>query len=97
MYHFSVKVYEELAAQLRQELAGKSYYSGSVTIVDSDVECRLTATLIIYRSKEQNPDGDIAPIVDVVPVWWECHTTIGIEEQMNDCDFALIRHSLLDL
>lgn len=97
MYHFSIKLYEELAAALRQELAGKSYYSGSVEILDGDTECRFTASLIIYRQSEQLPEGTISPISDVVPVWWECHTTIGIEEVLNDCDFATLRGYLRDI
>lgn len=97
MYHLSIKLYEELATALRQELAGKSYYSGSVRVIEGDVETSFTASLIIYRTKEQMPEGALSLITDVVPVWWECHTTIGSEEILNDCDFALLRPMLRDM
>ena len=94
MYRISPKVYDELAALLRDRIGDGSYYAGRVECLDGDVQVELRTTLIIYRHDDRRPDGCVNLIDDTVPVWWECHTLCGAGEFLNDFDFAEIRDRL---
>lgn len=96
MYHVPCDCYEKLADRIRESLRDIHYFNGSVsTCVDDGTECRLIATLIIYRRRiESGHDAD--SIIDVVPVWWECSTSVDGDEVCNDFDFALLRECLVE-
>jgi len=96
MYHISTQLYDGLAARLRESIGGKGYFSGSAEVVSGDTECRLTASIIIYRMELRLPEGRVEEISDAIPVWWECHTRQGAVEIINDCDFSEIRSRLID-
>ena len=74
MYSVSSELYLEVAARLAEAIGGGSYFSGSLTFPFGDMECRLTASVIVYRRRERLPEGDRDAIADLVPVWWEFHT-----------------------
>lgn len=91
MYLIAPELYD-LATDLLVERIGRSeYFSGTVEFEYGDVECRLTVSLIIYRSVERLPEGDRDCIGDVVPVWWEFHTSTDGAEELNDFSFSEIR------
>ncbi|MDE5637428.1 MAG: hypothetical protein K2J51_05360 [Alistipes sp.] len=96
MYIIASEVYDRLAECLRDAIGGSSYFSGSVAVIDGDTECRLTASLIVYRERIVSPEGTAECISDIVPVWWESRTTCGAEEMLDDCDFAEIRRRLAE-
>ena len=49
MYSVSSELYLEVAARLAEAIGGGSYFSGSLTFLFGDMECRLTASVIVYR------------------------------------------------
>lgn len=91
MYSVSSELYLEVAARLAEAIGGGSYFSGSLAFPFGDMECRLTASLIVYRQRERFLEGDRDAIADLVPVWWEFHTTGDGGEVLNDFSFACLR------
>lgn len=91
MYSVLPELYYEAAARLTDAIGGQNYYSGSLVFPFGDIECRFTASIIIYREKLSMPEGDFAPISDLVPVWWEFHTTAADGEVLNDFDFSELK------
>ena len=98
MLNIPVSVYEEVADRLREALGMKDYFSGSIEAHDDDYDYRLTATLIVYRERERAEDEAVAPIYDVVPVWWEFATVLPDgDEVLNDFAFLPLKKALLEL
>ena len=91
MYSVSTELYEEVAVRLAEAIGGGSYFSGSLTFEWEGIECRLTASVIVYRRRESYPEGDRDAITDLVPVWWEFHTTGSEGEMLNDFTFSELR------
>ena len=77
MYSVSSELYLEVAARLAEAIG--------------DMECRLTASVIVYRRRERLPEGDRDAIADLVPVWWEFHTVGSDGEALNDFSFSEVR------
>lgn len=95
MYDVSPALYGETAARLGDAIGSADYYSGTIAFVYGGIECRFTASLIIYRRTVSLPEGDRSCIAGLVPVWWEFRTE-GIEgEMLNDFDFAELRDRLV--
>lgn len=91
--YFSVtpELYRETALRLCDGIGGSDYYSGSVAFTHQFVDCRLTASVIVYRCMDRVPEGILRPIVDLVPVWWEFHTVNIDGEQLNDFSFGELK------
>lgn len=94
MYSVSSELYREVAARLADAVGPKSYFSGSVCFPFGGVECRLTASVVVYRQQVSYPEGEADEIADLVPVWWEFHTTDDAGEQLNDFSFRELRRLL---
>lgn len=88
MYAISHQLYVELAERLAGAIETKEFFSGSVSCISGDVECKLICTLIVHRSQAEASEGCMPRISKLIPVWWECHTTIGSEEIINDFSFS---------
>ena len=84
MYTISHQLYIEVAERLWGAIGRRDYFSGSVTLVHDDVECKLQCTLFISRESDHESEGRLGEIRKIVPVWWEFHTTIGSDELLND-------------
>ena len=84
MYEISDKLYANVAEELVTAIGAKDFFSGSVAVMDDEVECRLVTTLIVSH------DENCRSITSIVPVWWECHTTIGSCEVYNDFSFSAL-------
>ena len=95
MYEISSNLYEETARKLLDAIGGDSYFSGSVVFPFDDVECRLTASLVVYRSKGEMPEGAFEAIDDIVPVWWEFATVCDGSETLNDFSFGTLKEFML--
>lgn len=91
MYSVSTELYEEVAARLAEAIGGGSYFSGSLAFCWEGIACRLTASVIVYRQRQRYPEGDRDTIADLVPVWWEFHTTGEEGEMPNDFTFSEVR------
>ena len=83
-----------LIVSLAVAIGGGSYFSGSLSFAFGDTECRLTASVIVYRRVERLPEGDRDVIADLVPVWWEFHTAGDGGEVLNDFSFSELRACL---
>lgn len=94
MYTVSSALYRQTAAQLAEAIGSENYYSGSLVFSFDDAECRLTASIIVYRTRIVQPDATTDALSDLVPVWWEFHTVRNGEELLNDFDFAELRRYL---
>ena len=94
IYSVSTELYLEVAARLAEAIGGGSYFSGSLSFAFGDTECRLTASVIVYRRVERPPEGDRGVIADLVPVWWEFHTAGDGGEVLNDFSFSELRACL---
>lgn len=93
MYEVSHQLYLELAERLVGAIGKKEFFSGSVSCIAGDVELKLVCTLIVQREKQQMGERTATEIIGLVPIWWECHTSEGSEEIMNDFSFR----ELLDI
>ena len=91
MYSVSPELYRETAVRLADALDGGGYFSGSVRFAFGGMECRLTASVIVYRGRVSLPEGVRHPVTDLVPVWWEFHTTQAGGEVLNDFDFSELK------
>lgn len=92
MYPVLPELYHEAALRLADAIDGENYFSGSLAFRFGDVDCRLTASVIVYRSRLSQPEGDAEPITNLVPVWWEFHTYGPEGEMLNDFDFSELKH-----
>ena len=91
MYSVSPELYHEAAARLSDAIDGGNYFSGSLAFRFGDTDCRLTASVIGYRGRLSLPEGVQHPVTDLVPVWWEFHTTQAGGEVLNDFDFSELK------
>ena len=82
MYETTPSIYLKVGELLMEQIGTRDFFSGSVTLYDGDVECRLLTTLIVSRDSE---DGGI---VSLHPVWWDFTTTLGEELLCNDFSFG---------
>lgn len=95
MFNVSSQLYEELAARLRDAIAHDNYFSGSIAFPFDNADCKLTASLVIYRRRLELPDGLFDTIADVVPVWWEFSTVRDGVTLLNDFSFSELKEFLL--
>lgn len=95
MFRVSSELYDEIALRLREAFGDTGYFSGNVECTAEETACRLTASLVLYRRRDEWPEGSQLRLTDAVPVWWEFHTvTAGVEES-NDFTFTELRPRLL--
>ena len=90
-YPIIPELYGIVARKLLDEIGEKSFYSGSFSFDYGSKECRFVASIVIYRSKECLPEGDADRIDDLVPVWWEFHTSDQAGERPNDFSFSELK------
>ncbi len=82
--------YRLVADTLASRIGSEEYFNGTVECAHDTFYSVLTATLLVYHSAS----SDREPL-DVVPVWWEFHTTLPEGEVMNDFCFATLKEYLL--
>lgn len=88
------ELYREAAERLCGAIGNQSYFSGTILFSFDGTECRMTTSVIVYREKILLPDGDTEVIANLVPVWWEFHTSICGEEVSNDFSFSEMKSLL---
>lgn len=94
MFSVLPELYREAAERLCGAIGSQSYFSGTILFSFDEVECRMTASVIVYRDRISLPDGDVEVIANLVPVWWEFHTSICGEEVSNDFSFSEMKDLL---
>ena len=98
MYTISSKVYLEVAERLSALIGSLNYYSGWFEFESDELFCRMVLSIFIHRHKETLPEGRVVDVIDnIIPVWWEFHTTLEQGEVLNDFDFAELKEYLLNL
>lgn len=97
MYTVSDQLYLEVAERFRSLSCGSDYVSGRIEFDFRDhVWCSMLVSAIIYRKRDRREDGDVWLTSDVIPVWWEFHTTLDEGEVLNDFSFNTLREYLKD-
>ena len=99
MYSISAQVYGEAARLVSQKSEGESYISGVIEFSADGIDCLLRLSAIICREDgaeqfhdQKAPDAQTPkPIRDIVPVWWEFHTSRNGHEVRNDFSFGELR------
>ena len=91
MYSVSSELYLEVAARLAEAIGGGSYFSGSLTFPFGDMECRLTASVIVYRRRERLPEGDRDAIDDQQPDTTYLHAVASDGDALPDFSFSEVR------
>ena len=94
IYSVSPELYRETAERLIEAIGSENYFSASVTFPFDGIDCRLRASVIVYRERRSLPEGTFDAVADLVPVWWEFHTDIATGEQLNDFDFSEMKRYL---
>lgn len=95
MYTVTPALYEQTATRLRKAIGRNNYYSGSLDFTFDDIDCRFTASLIVYRQQTSMPDDTITTIDDIVPVWWQFSTSREGIDLLNDFSFGELRDFIL--
>lgn len=95
MYSVSPELYHQAAHRLSAAIGCENYFSGSVAFLFGDTECRLTVSVIVYRRRLSLPEGVTDSVCDLVPVWWEFHTTTEEGEVPNDFSFTELKGYIL--
>ena len=54
----------------------------------------MVLSAVVYRRDMMQPEGMIRIVADVIPVWWEMHTEIDGQEQLNDFSFNQLREHI---
>ena len=88
MYEITSLLYLKVAEALGDAIGNKDFFSGSVTVSDSNVDCRLVCTLVVSRESVSEDMGSGTRIIRLSPVWWEFHTSEGAELFDNDFSFS---------
>lgn len=70
MFQVSSELYDEIAIRLREAFGGGGFYSGSVECAVGETLCRLTASLVLYRSDDRWPEG--CRVADGLRTWFPC-------------------------
>lgn len=95
LYPVIPDLYRTTARLLLERIGSRNFFSGSISFRYGSRDCRLVATIVVYRSVERLPEGDEERIDDLVPVWWEFHTGDAAGEHGNDFSFRELKRYLL--
>ncbi|MDR2912380.1 MAG: hypothetical protein LBV38_03660 [Alistipes sp.] len=111
MIEITTDHYRALAQRLRREIGPADWFNGRIEMelpspeaspeaspAEKTIAATLILTAIIYRRPETLPEGPARPITDVVPVWWEFHTSAPeqTEQTPNDFTFSELKPHLID-
>lgn len=85
--------YRLVANRLLNAIGSCDYFNGTVKCCHDDFYSSLTASLVIYKTSP-TPIVAMNDTTDIVPVWWEFHTTTPEGEIMNDFSFSTLKEYL---
>ncbi|MFI3282871.1 MAG: hypothetical protein SNG10_05005 [Rikenellaceae bacterium] len=92
MFQITSNAYNCLAQKLLDSINPTTIFSGAIEIFIDEVEIRFIATIIPFYTREYYSEGVVEVLHDIVPVWWELHTTTQDGEVMNDFDFETFKY-----
>lgn len=70
------KMYSAVVEQFYEEIIRKGFYKADVQVEVDGVLVEFIASLILYWKSEDWGDCDMLALDDVIPAWWECHTSV---------------------
>lgn len=94
IWSVSDALYEETLRRLLEAIGDRSYFSGSVSFDFGSTVCRLVVSCFVRRGRVDRPEGSFEAVTDLVPVWWEFHTSTEehpAAEVLNDFSFGELR------
>lgn len=91
MFNVSSQIYNLVAEEILDRLGSSDYISERIEFNADGVECLMLFSAIAYRTTRQYPEGEVVVLDDLVPVWWEFHTSDERGEVMNDFSFNELR------
>ncbi|MFI3303580.1 MAG: hypothetical protein SNF68_02765 [Rikenellaceae bacterium] len=91
MYKISPNLYTQLANELFESITSLSFYTGVIEFEYDDTDIRFVSTLIPYFRPEFGNETTEYILYDIIPVWWEIHTTTLDGEEINDFDFTTFK------
>ncbi len=92
MFQITSTIYNSIAIKLLDSINPSTIFSGAIEFDSDDVNIKFVATIIPYYTHEYVPEGVIEILYDIVPVWWELHTTTQEDEVINDFDFETFKY-----
>lgn len=96
MLNITDQTYRLVCDRLHDAIGSSDFYSGKISVSDADFDYELRATLIVYRRETGDRNDTDRPITDLVPVWWEFHSSDADGERLNDFDFAVLRAAMTE-
>ena len=93
-YPIIPELYGIVARKLLDEIGEKSFYSGSFLFDYGSKECRFVAFDRNLSFEGVSARSDADRIDDLVPVWWEFHTSDQAGERPNDFSFSELKEYL---
>lgn len=92
MFQITTQIYNRIAVELQNHTNHTNIFSGNIEFVSNDgIEVRFVATIIPYYHREEFPEGIVDILYNIIPVWWELHTTTSEGELLNDFDFETLK------
>lgn len=85
--------YRLVANRLLNAIGSCDYFNGTVKCCHDDFYSSLTVSLLIYKTSP-TPIVAMNDTTDIIPVWWEFHTTTPEGEIMNDFSFSTLKEYL---
>lgn len=90
------KVYLELADALADSVYNRDYYSGTVTVVEGDIEFTLEGAFAMYYGKFRDEEFiGCRMLTDIIPIWWNFIVCEGSELYNNDFSFDELKNYML--
>ena len=74
-FEVPLELYDEIRTRLTEAVGDENYFSGTLAFPFKGIFCRLRTSVIVYRRTERLPEGTFSVIDDLVPVWWEFHSS----------------------
>lgn len=92
MYQIRSIIYNRISDKLLDSINPSTIFSGAIEFSTDEVDVRFIATIIPFYNRECTFEGVIEVLHDIVPVWWELHTTTPEGEVINDFDFETLKY-----
>lgn len=96
MMEISENIYSEISNRLLTAIEDTSFFNGTVEFSNEELYATLKCTLIIYRTRVEDPTGDFIAIRDIVPVWWEFEVAQERGTVLNDFSWREFRQYIID-
>ncbi len=91
MYRTPNELYTTLAEVFSERITSDNLYSGVIELSYNEVDIRFIVTVIPFFRQDCQNGVNIYYLHNLIPVWWELHTTLPEGEVINDFDFSILK------